>query len=97
MLSNVLVIGSGEKEKEREEKEVKNLETDFRLLKGMPGSVGSPGGTPSNPLSPVFSLVKVCFSVKILIVLTFKLHKKVPLRICTKSGIVEGIKYWRGT
>ena len=41
--SCVLVIGS---EREEKEKEDKNLEIAFRILKGMPRSVGSPGGSP---------------------------------------------------
>ena len=44
MQSRLLIIGSGEKEEKKEED--KNLEIAFRLLKGMPRSVGSPGGSP---------------------------------------------------
>ena len=40
MQSCILVIGS---EREEKEKEDKNLEIAFRILKGMPRSVGSPG------------------------------------------------------
>ena len=53
MQSRLLIIGSGEKEEEE-----KNFGIAFRLLKGMPRSVGSHGGSPELSLgdSPEVSL-----------------------------------------